>query len=57
MADRKKITLTTLFQKVAKGEPITWLTGYDYPDRLFPRAGRHRHDPGGRQPGNDHAGL
>jgi 3-methyl-2-oxobutanoate hydroxymethyltransferase len=32
MADqRKKITLPYLFDKVAKGEPITWLTCYDYP--------------------------
>jgi len=28
---RKKITLPYLFQKVEKGEPITWLTCYDYP--------------------------
>jgi 3-methyl-2-oxobutanoate hydroxymethyltransferase len=28
---RKKITLPYLFDKVSKGEPITWLTCYDYP--------------------------
>jgi 3-methyl-2-oxobutanoate hydroxymethyltransferase len=28
---RKKITLPYLFDKVAKSEPITWLTCYDYP--------------------------
>lgn len=28
---RKKITLPYLFEKVKKGEPITWLTCYDYP--------------------------
>ncbi len=28
---RKKITLPYLFEKVARGEPITWLTCYDYP--------------------------
>ena len=28
---RKKITLPYLFDKVVKGEPITWLTCYDYP--------------------------
>ncbi len=28
---RKKITLPYLFEKVSKGEPITWLTCYDYP--------------------------
>lgn len=28
---RKKITLPYLFEKVAKKEPITWLTCYDYP--------------------------
>ena len=28
---RKKITLPYLFGKVEKGEPITWLTCYDYP--------------------------
>lgn len=31
MSDRKKLTLPKLFQKVASGEPITWLTCYDYP--------------------------
>lgn len=35
MSDRKKVTLTTLFQKMANGEPITWLTGYDYPTAYF----------------------
>jgi 3-methyl-2-oxobutanoate hydroxymethyltransferase len=28
---RKKITLPYLFDKVTRGEPITWLTCYDYP--------------------------
>jgi 3-methyl-2-oxobutanoate hydroxymethyltransferase len=28
---RKKIALPYLFDKVGKGEPITWLTCYDYP--------------------------
>lgn len=28
---RKKITLPYLFEKVKRGEPITWLTCYDYP--------------------------
>ncbi len=28
---RKKITLPYIFDKVSKGEPITWLTCYDYP--------------------------
>ena len=28
---RKKVTLPTLFKKVADGKPITWLTCYDYP--------------------------
>jgi 3-methyl-2-oxobutanoate hydroxymethyltransferase len=28
---RKKITLPYLFDKVARGEPISWLTCYDYP--------------------------
>lgn len=31
MADRKKVTLPYLFNKVANQEPITWLTCYDYP--------------------------
>ena len=31
MADRKKVTLNTLFSKARKGEPISWLTCYDYP--------------------------
>jgi 3-methyl-2-oxobutanoate hydroxymethyltransferase len=29
--ERKKPTLTSLFKKVADGQPITWLTCYDYP--------------------------
>jgi len=35
MTDRKKITISTLFDKVAKGEPISWLTCYDYPTAYF----------------------
>lgn len=31
MTERKKVTITTLFDKVKDGEPITWLTCYDYP--------------------------
>ena len=31
MNERKKTTLPTLFKKVADGQPITWLTCYDYP--------------------------
>jgi 3-methyl-2-oxobutanoate hydroxymethyltransferase len=31
MAERKKVTLPTLFKKVVDGIPITWLTCYDYP--------------------------
>ena len=31
MPERKKVTLPTLFAKVADGAPITWLTCYDYP--------------------------
>ncbi|MFM8319404.1 MAG: 3-methyl-2-oxobutanoate hydroxymethyltransferase [Chloroflexota bacterium] len=31
MTDRKKVTIPTLFKKVADGVPITWLTCYDYP--------------------------
>ena len=31
MTERKKITLPYLFNKVQNGEPITWLTCYDYP--------------------------
>jgi 3-methyl-2-oxobutanoate hydroxymethyltransferase len=30
-APRKKITLPYLFNKVSEGQPITWLTCYDYP--------------------------
>ena len=35
MTDRKKVTLNTLFSKVSKGEPISWLTCYDYPTAYF----------------------
>lgn len=35
MADRKKITLPKLFQKVANNEMITMLTCYDYPTAYF----------------------
>ncbi len=31
MTDRKKVILPTLFKKVTDGQPITWLTCYDYP--------------------------
>jgi len=31
MTERKKMTLPGLFKKVADGQPITWLTCYDYP--------------------------
>jgi 3-methyl-2-oxobutanoate hydroxymethyltransferase len=31
MTERKKVTLPRLFKKVADGQPITWLTCYDYP--------------------------
>ncbi len=31
MTERKKMSLPRLFKKVADGEPITWLTCYDYP--------------------------
>ncbi len=31
MPERKKMTLPLLFKKVADGQPITWLTCYDYP--------------------------
>jgi len=32
---RKKVTLASLFKKVAEGKPITWLTCYDYPTAYF----------------------
>jgi 3-methyl-2-oxobutanoate hydroxymethyltransferase len=35
MAERKKITLPTLFRMLEKGEPISWLTCYDYPTAYF----------------------
>jgi 3-methyl-2-oxobutanoate hydroxymethyltransferase len=31
MTERKKVTLSMLFQKVADKQPISWLTCYDYP--------------------------
>jgi 3-methyl-2-oxobutanoate hydroxymethyltransferase len=35
MTERKKVTLPALFEKVAKGAPITMLTCYDYPTAYF----------------------
>jgi 3-methyl-2-oxobutanoate hydroxymethyltransferase len=35
MNERKKVTLPSLFRKARKGEPITWLTCYDYPTAHF----------------------
>ncbi len=35
MSERKKVTLRTLFKKVADKEPISWLTCYDYPTAYF----------------------
>ncbi len=35
MTERKKMTLPALFKKVQNGEPITWLTCYDYPTAYF----------------------
>ncbi len=35
MLDRNKITIRTLFDKVSKGKPISWLTCYDYPTAHF----------------------
>jgi 3-methyl-2-oxobutanoate hydroxymethyltransferase len=35
MNERKKVTLPVLFKKVADGQPITWLTCYDYPTAHF----------------------
>ena len=35
MSERKKVTIRTLFNKVAKDEPISWLTCYDYPTAYF----------------------
>lgn len=32
---RKKITLPYLFERVEQGEPITWMTCYDYPTARF----------------------
>ena len=31
MSDRKKVTLPVLFDKMAKGTPLTMITCYDYP--------------------------
>ena len=35
MSERKKVTIRTLFNKVIKKEPISWLTCYDYPTAYF----------------------
>ncbi len=35
MNERKKVTITELFNKIMKNEPITWLTCYDYPTAYF----------------------
>ena len=41
MADRKKVSLPVLFDKMAKGIPLTMITCYDYPMALPGGAGRH----------------
>ncbi|MBC8332284.1 MAG: 3-methyl-2-oxobutanoate hydroxymethyltransferase [Anaerolineae bacterium] len=35
MSERQKVTIRTLFSKAEKGEPISWLTCYDYPTAYF----------------------
>ena len=35
MSERKKMSLPFLFQKKKDGQPITWLTCYDYPTAYF----------------------
>ncbi len=35
MNERTKVTLPFLFKKMADGDPITWLTCYDYPTAYF----------------------
>ena len=35
MTERKKLTLPSLFKKVADGQPLTMLTCYDYPTAYF----------------------
>ncbi|MBS1249065.1 MAG: 3-methyl-2-oxobutanoate hydroxymethyltransferase [Chloroflexi bacterium] len=35
MADRKKVTIRTLFTKAKQKEPLSWLTCYDYPTASF----------------------
>jgi 3-methyl-2-oxobutanoate hydroxymethyltransferase len=35
VAERQKITLTTLNDMKARGEPVSWLTAYDYPTALL----------------------
>jgi len=35
MKEREKVTLPALFSKVADGQPISWLTCYDYPTAYF----------------------
>jgi 3-methyl-2-oxobutanoate hydroxymethyltransferase len=39
VAERKKVTLPYLFNKVARNEPITWLTCSDYPTAYLQQAG------------------
>ena len=35
MTERTKVTLPQLQAKAARGEPITWLTCYDYPTAVM----------------------
>lgn len=35
MTERKKTSLPDLFAKVTRGEPLSWLTAYDYPTAYF----------------------
>ena len=57
MPDRKKVTLPTLFEKMAKGAPLTMITCYDYPMAYLLEQAGIDIILVGRQPGHDHARL
>ena len=56
MTERKKVTLPIFSRKLRWGaDHLAHMLRLS--NRIFARPGRHGHDFGGRQPGDDHVGV